>query len=96
MLTIYPTPGDRLLSGRGAGVDAVLVDDLAVADELLRPDGPPQLPPGHGERLPRRPDRDSAIPHSRQRRHSDHLASLKHLGTVEYSYQHSANQQILA
>ncbi len=55
------------------------MDDLAVADEVARPDRPAQLPPGDGEGLSGRPDGHGALPHVGEGRHADHLAAIEHL-----------------
>ena len=65
-----------------AGVDAVLVNDLTVPEEILRSDGPAQLPAGDGEGFSGAADRDRPIPHVGQRRHPDHLAALENLKQI--------------
>ena len=67
------------MNGGWTGVDAVLVDNLAVPEEIGRPHGPAELPPGHGERLPGAPDGDGPLPHVRKCGHTDHLAAFENL-----------------
>ena len=53
------------------------MNNLTVADQMLRSHGPTQLPSGHGESLSGRADGNGPLPHVGQGGNADHLVVVE-------------------
>ena len=72
-------PGHCFLKGSWTSIDTILMNHLAIADQMFRSQCPTKLPAGDGECLASRTDGYRSIPHTRYGGHADHFVVFKDL-----------------